>query len=141
MPVAKLLAAATSTASQEAQSTWLNLNAFSATLLATGYSKAVFQELSLFGLWTIRTALEEEEQPDPIAQDAAALWFILSSPVLWDLCHQSKTFDGKIAKPGFMFKDESWRGFSKERWQTWEKRMQGAGSSALVEKARSAMSI
>ena len=132
--------AETSDSPPAAQQAWLNLNAFTATLLQFGHDIPVFQELSLFGLWTIRTALEEQEQTDRVALDAAALWFVHASPALRDLCQQGKTFDGKVAKPGFVFKDESWRGFSMDRWQAWEKRLREVSDGALVEKAADAMS-
>jgi hypothetical protein len=103
--------------------------------------------MSLYGIWTIRTALED--QSDSIsntALSAAALWFINASPAIWDLCRKDKIFDGKVAKPGSRFGDQEWRGFSRDRWRAWEQRLvdvQGqvtdAETSNLVEQARRAM--
>lgn len=81
--------------------------------------------MSLYCIWAVRSALEENRQqtPDGTALSAAAVWFIYAAPAIWELCQQNKTFDGKVAKPGAMFRDEEWRGFTEARWRTWSQRL------------------
>jgi hypothetical protein len=111
--------AATDSSSKDDRDAWLNLNAFAATLTATIKDP----ELAIFGIWTIRTAIENKEEPDSVAVSAAALWLVLAAPFLHELSTQGKDFDGKVAKPGALFENEDWRGFNKSRWQFWMNRL------------------
>jgi hypothetical protein len=104
-------------------------------------------DYSLFCIWTIRTALENQDQPSKVAISAAAVWLIYASSPVWDFSQQSKAFEGKVAAPGSLFKDQSWTGFSTTRWDAWVQMLEdlratlSEGSSAqLVQQALHAMS-
>ncbi|OQO09761.1 hypothetical protein B0A48_05164 [Cryoendolithus antarcticus] len=115
---------------KESQIQWLNLNAFTATLVASAHAKSDQPDLSIFGLWTIRTALEEStDKPDGVSLVAAKLWFKHASSAVHDFSEKSKVFDGKVAKPGFSYSKESWRGFSPERWDVWQQRLGELGTA------------
>lgn len=72
---------------------------------------------------------------------AAAVWFVYTAPVLRELSVKAKQFEGKVAKPGELFKDEGWRGFSEDRWKAWVGKLKEVGSDGegLVERTRQAM--
>jgi hypothetical protein len=104
-------------------------------------------DYSLFSIWTIRTALEDQDQPSDVSIAAAAVWLMYASPAIWDFSQQSKSFDGKVAAPGALFKDQNWTGFSQARWDTWTQKLSNlkaatpTGNSVdLIEQALDAMS-
>lgn len=100
------------------------MNAWTATLVATVQARGLTSpDFSLYGIWTIRTALEETG-PDSVALAAAAVWFVHASPTIYQFCVSGKTFDGKVAKPGSACKDREWRGFNQIRWAAWARQMQ-----------------
>ncbi|WPH04972.1 Hypothetical protein R9X50_00787000 [Acrodontium crateriforme] len=130
----------------ETKTQWLNLNAWTATLMTSQHTNSVREpDVSNLGLWTIRAALESD-QPSNLELAAAAVWFVYASPAIWGLSLQEKTFEGKMAKPGPRFRDRVWRGFSRERWESWLERLGGCEERGLneetrmlVQKARKAM--
>lgn len=129
-----ILPAATKDSNAEQQDLWLNLNAWTATLVATVQAKGLTSpDFSLYCIWTVRMALEEEGPAD-VTLEAAAMWFLYASSSIYQLCMAGKTFDGKIAKPGIVFKDREWRGFSQSRWATWIHQMDKARESSSDEK-------
>ncbi|KAG9824433.1 hypothetical protein KCU98_g16193, partial [Aureobasidium melanogenum] len=115
---------------------WVNVNAFVARLTAAainehggerqGYSAL---DYSLYGVWSLRSALEEERENSPgkntidASVGAAAVWIAYAGPTLKGLSDSNKTYSGKVAKPSSKFKDQEWRGYTKDRWQTWEKEL------------------
>ncbi|KAF2159395.1 hypothetical protein M409DRAFT_71062 [Zasmidium cellare ATCC 36951] len=131
---------------QKSKDQWINLNAFTALLTASAHSKTNDNpDLSLFGFWALRQAFEEQNVSD-VAIAAAAAWFVYAAPTIYDFSQKSKSFDGKVAKPGSAFSDQSWTGFSQDRWQVWTKKLselQGRVSnntaSQLVEQAQVAI--
>ena len=140
--------AATDASEQIQKDQWINLNAFTATLISSLHSSAIDRpDYSLFGIWTIRTALEDQEQPDDAAVEAAAVWLMYTASAMWDFSQQSKSFDGKVAAPGSLFKDQNWTGFSESRWNAWLQRLDdlkatssSEGNAQLVQQALGAMS-
>lgn len=123
---------------------WINVNAFVARLTAVainehggerqGYSAL---DYSLYGIWSLRSALEEERENLPgentidASVGAAAVWLAYAGPTLKGLSNSNKTYSGKVAKPGSKFKDEKWRGYTKDRWLSWKKELTQA--NRLVE--------
>ena len=88
----------------------------------------------------------EEQDPSGVAVAAAAVWFIYTASTMWDYCAQEKSFDGKVAVPGQLFNDQSWTGFTKDRWKAWAQRLEDLEGSIsdektlkLVQEAKSAM--
>ncbi|KAH0393621.1 hypothetical protein KCU89_g12221, partial [Aureobasidium melanogenum] len=120
---------------------WINVNAFVARLTAVainqhggerqGYSAL---DYSLYGIWSLRSALEEERENSPgkntidASVGAAAVWLVYAGLTLKGLSDSNKTYSGKVAKPGSKFKDQEWRGYTKDRWQTWAKDLDKAKS-------------
>ncbi|RMY45886.1 hypothetical protein D0863_15951 [Hortaea werneckii] len=117
-------AAASDSSEAESKQHWINVNAWTARLVSAAHAREADKpDLSLYCIWTLRMALETEEQPSNVALSAAAAWLIYAAPTIWEFCMQSKTFDGKVAKPGPRWKDQEWRGFTRERWQAWMQRL------------------
>lgn len=122
------------------------MNAFTALLTASAHSKTNdTPDLSLFGVWSLRQALEEQDSSD-VAVAAAATWLVYAAPTMYSFCQQGKSFDGKVAKPGSAVSSQSWAGYSQDRWQTWTQKIvevQGQVSdtttSQLVEQAQVAI--
>lgn len=116
---------------------WLDLNAFVATIT----NKT--PDYALFGIWTIRSGLEQQDASD-IAIEAAAVWLLYAGQAIFELSKSNKSFDGKLAQPGPRFSDKSWTGFSKERWRAWADRLsevqaKGQRGEQLITRARKAM--
>ena len=127
-----LTLAATVKSGNGQQEQWINLNAFTATLVASIHSSAVDKpDYSDFCIWTVRTALEEQEHPPDISVEAAAVWFIYAAAAMWDFCERDKSFEGKVAAPGALFKDRNWTGFSEDRWQAWAQRLDDLQDSTV----------
>ncbi|KAM3416182.1 hypothetical protein BST61_g7789 [Cercospora zeina] len=107
----------------EEKQRWINVNAFVATLVDQLQDKANNNpDLSLFAIWTIRDALEEENVSDA-ALAAASVWFIYAAPALLKFSKDKKSFEGKVAKGGFAHQDAGWTGYSPARWQVWQQRL------------------
>ena len=135
--------------------TWINVNAFIARLTATAVNEHGGErqeygalDFSLYGIWSLRSALEEELSNLPgkttidASVGAAAVWILYAGPALKGLSESEKSFSGKVAKPGFNCKDKEWRGYTKDRWQLWtenlaqtEDMVQDGGIKELVKKA------
>lgn len=140
------LAAATDSSHHHARTAWINLNAFTATLVATIHSRNIAlppdSDYSLYAIWTIRIALEDTEaqqKVDKTSLEAAAAWFAYAAPALWNLSQEGKEFQGKIAKQGQAMQGKEWRGFGKDRWELWEERIKASGGEGLVAKAKEAI--
>lgn len=124
------------------------MNAFTATLVSSLHSSAVDRpDYSLFAIWTIRTALEDQDQPDDVSIAAAAVWLVYGASAIYDFSQQSKSFDGKVAAPGALFSGQNWTGFSSSRWDVWRQRLSdlqaalsNEDNAQLVQQALDAMS-
>ena len=142
------LSAASDNSDQGQKDRWVNLNAFTATLVAQLHSSAVDRpDYSLFCIWTIRTALEDQDQASDVSIAAAAIWLIYASRAIWDFSQQSKSFDGKVAAPGASYTGLDWTGFSRARWDLWLQKLMVSKAAtptgskvALIEQALDAMS-
>lgn len=100
--------AASSHSDTQHQELWVNINAWTATLVASLHAKARDKpDLSLFGIWSVRSALEEQEKPPNVAVNAAAVWFEYAAGAIRDFCQKDKSFDSKVAAPGSLFKEHS----------------------------------
>lgn len=117
------MAAATANSDEIHQIAWINLNAFVATLTASSEKRKLEpSDFSLYCIWTVRDALEQQDGASEIAVQTAAVWFICASPAIWTFCSQEKAFEGKLARPGTEFASREWKGFDKDRWTSWEVR-------------------
>ncbi|KAI7158607.1 hypothetical protein KC349_g4723 [Hortaea werneckii] len=142
-------AAASDSSEEESKQHWININAWTARLVSAAHAREADKpDLSLYCIWTLRMALETEEQPSNVSLSAAAVWLIYAAPTIWEFCMQGKTFDGKVAKPGPRSSDMEWRGFTSERWETWMQRLiseldgqvSDGVTKQMVAQARRAMS-
>ncbi|KAL1633027.1 hypothetical protein SLS58_011235 [Diplodia intermedia] len=126
-----------------AGSGFVNLNAFAARLTAAGVC-----DLSLYGVWTLRSVLEDREPGEAAAQEdsrglvSAAAWFAYAGKRMWEFSAEEKAFDGAVAIPGKSVAGQNWKGYSKARWELWVERFKKAQAlavagdeKALVEKA------
>ncbi|SMR48742.1 unnamed protein product [Zymoseptoria tritici ST99CH_3D1] len=113
---------------QQTKDHWINLNAFTASLVAAAESKSNGKpDFSLYCIWTVRDGLEEDLEMVPdFSIAAAATWFVFAAPTIKKFCREEKSFEGKMAKGGFEFQERGWTGFSEERWQVWEERLKVA---------------
>lgn len=97
---------------------WVNVNAFVAQLTSTEPASGPL-DYSLNGLWTLRSALEEQSNDKTDAQ-AGAVWAEYAAKSIWKMCKDGKEFQGRMGAPGSAYsQNKSWKGFSKERWQVW----------------------
>lgn len=102
---------------------FVNLNAFAARLTAAH----VF-DLSLYGIWTLREALEEQEPDGAFAQTSskaiasASMWFLYAGKTMRELSRKGEAFEGRVAIPGKTVADKDWKGFNEERWALWAER-------------------
>ncbi|PPJ50250.1 hypothetical protein CBER1_04877 [Cercospora berteroae] len=120
----------------EEKQRWINVNAFVATLVDQLQDKANNSpDLSLFAIWTIRDALEEENVSDP-AVAAASVWFIYAASALLNFSKNQKSFEGKVAKGGFAHKDAGWTGYSPARWQVWQQRLDNIRGDVKEEETK-----
>lgn len=120
---------------------WISVNAFVARMTAAavnahGGERQDYGALdySLYGLWSLRSALEEERENSPgkttidASVGAAAAWILYAGPTLRGLSDSNKTYSGKVAKPGSKSKDQEWRGYNNDRWQLWKEELGQAKS-------------
>lgn len=115
---------------------WTNVNAFIATLVSELHDKAHSNpDLSVFGLWTIRDALEEDNVSDS-ALAAASVWFIYAAPTLLSWSKEQKSYEGNVARGGFAHKDAGWTGYSPARWGVWQQRLSSLQEEVKEEGTR-----
>lgn len=93
-------------------------------------------DFSLYALWALREAFEEEcpagHNLEPAIRNAA-LWINFAGKELGTLAVQNRDFSGRMAIPGKKFADKEWKGFNGERWGIWKAGFEEAGSSAEAE--------
>ena len=74
-----------------------------------------------FGLWQLRTALEEDGEFVELRVHVAAEWIDWAGHRLYGLCKETVELDEALARalaPGKLFKGKA--GFTKERWTFWK---------------------
>lgn len=115
---------------------WTNVNAFTATLVSELHDKAHSNpDLSLFGIWTIRDALEEDNISES-ALAAASVWFMYAAPTLLSWSKEQKSYEGNVARGGFAHKDAGWTGYSPARWGVWQQRLSSLQEEVKEEGTR-----
>ncbi|SPN99074.1 uncharacterized protein DNG_02113 [Cephalotrichum gorgonifer] len=117
-----------------------NKSAFLARLTATSTPDDPF-DFSLYALWALRCAFEEDCPPGHCNDAAirnAAVWIKYSGKALRKFVVENREFEGRVAIPGPKFSDKSWKGFTQERWNVWKAGFQEA---AAVPEAKDAVEI
>ncbi|EFQ30863.1 hypothetical protein CGRA01v4_12931 [Colletotrichum graminicola] len=128
-------------ASKDEKAAWDNLSALAAqlTTLADLNNPQDPFDFSLYGLWTLRTAFEEEH---PAGADVAAavrqasLWITYSGDALQKLSAKNRNFDAKSGKAGAKFADRDWKGLNEERWNAWAEAFASAHASLGDEEVK-----
>ena len=132
---------------QQVKEKWINVNAFMARLTAAYWEGSKIEvkegdvlnagalDFSLYGIWSLRSAFEEELGKKGKTTDAqigaAAAWVVYASTALKGLAEKKKEFQGKVAKPGTKLREKEWRGYNEKRWQAWGREL--ANSQDLVQ--------
>ncbi|KAJ0165065.1 hypothetical protein CTA2_12447 [Colletotrichum tanaceti] len=130
-----------SSASKEDKASWNNLTAFFAQLTARA-DPADPQDpfdFSLYGLWALRTAFEENHAADAdvaAAVKQAYLWIKYSGDALQKLSVKTRNFEGKSGQAGAKFVNREWKGLNEERWAAWTEAFASAQSSLTDEEAK-----
>lgn len=109
-----------------------NKTAFLARLTALSKEKDPF-DFSLYALWALRDAFEEECPAGYDAEPAirnAAVWIEYAGKMLWKLAVGNREFRDRLAIPGRKFAGKPWRGFTEERWNVWRAGFEEVGSQA-----------
>jgi hypothetical protein len=113
---------------EEEKKQWININAFLALLTKDNAESSSGGPLdfSLYGIWSLRDALEvgESAAVPHYKKDAAKVWIQQAGPTLKKLSEQEKAFDGKMAAPGSAYSSKQWKGYNNERWEVWNTRLQ-----------------
>lgn len=112
-----------------------NKTAFLARLTALSKEKDPF-DFSLYALWALRDAFEEECPPSYNAEAAvrnAAVWIEYAGRTLWKLAVENREFRDRLAVPGKKYADKPWRGFTEERWNVWRAGFEVVGTQAGME--------
>lgn len=109
---------------------WVSLNSFAARLLGTSTTS-----WTNFGLWEIRSALEETPSTTAHLREtvlfAACEWVLHAGPVLYEESQSHRELDDHDARslmPGELV--STGPGFSKERWVFWRERFAVLGGQA-----------
>ncbi|KAK1704895.1 hypothetical protein CaCOL14_009319 [Colletotrichum acutatum] len=130
-------------ASAEEKASWTNLSAFAAQLTARAdltNPQDPF-DFSLYGLWALRAAFEEEDAgseggKDVIATRIAYQWTNHAVGALHDLSMKKRNFEGKSGKPGSKYADREWKGLNEERYGLWADSITSISQTASDDEAR-----
>lgn len=101
---------------------WRNLNAFAARLIT-----AHCEDLILFGLWSLREALEKDHEKESMrtldgSVPAAAQWIFHAGPIIYECQDEIEPSDtrGDPMRGGDLWDGK--HGFCRERWDLWKER-------------------
>ena len=113
---------------------WANLNAFAAQLTAVGL------DFSLYAIWALRNALEEDGREALQVLPAAVQWLRHAGPVLASLALESAADSYGRDQLGKLCRDADLidRGFTVRRWNFWRGRLEdiAATGGEFAEAAR-----
>lgn len=100
--------------------TWANLNAFAAQLTVGGI------DFSLYGIWALRDALEEDDQAVSQVLPAAVQWFRCAGPVLASLALNGAADPQRADWLGPLCTKAGLTdlGFTTRRWIFWRSRLE-----------------
>ena len=115
--------------------TWANLNAFAAQLTVAGV------DFSLYAIWALRAALEEDSPDLRRVLPAAVEWFRHAGPELASLAVQRAAYAHGSDQGGTLCLGAGLadRGFSVGRWNFWRRRLEdiaAAGGDTAVHARR-----
>lgn len=123
---------------------WNNKTAFLAHLTALSNPSEAGDAFnySLYALWAMRSAFEEDSPRDESYVPAvrnAAIWILLAGKALRSVSSENVAVSDNTGAPGSKFSDKAWKGFSEERWAVWKEGFREAAD--LVKDARAAVEI
>lgn len=117
-----------------------NLAAFLARLTVVAHTKCVMElDFSLFALWDLRSAFEEEYEAETKALPEhayatgailqASVWMLHCPDVIRDHCKEQKNFPDRNGVAGKKYElEHDWKGYNEERWRIWKAGFQDAQS-------------
>ena len=100
---------------------WANLNAFAAQLTAGGI------DFSLYGIWALREALEDDDSEISVVLPAAVQWFRCAGPALASLARKGAgVLHGGADRLGPLCTQAGLTdgGFTTRRWSFWQSRLE-----------------
>ncbi|KAL2163569.1 hypothetical protein VTH06DRAFT_5627 [Thermothelomyces fergusii] len=109
-------------------SRWENWTAFLAQLTArsTGEGSDPF-DFSIFALWALRSALEEEGgSASKPAVRLASLWVRFAGERLRKLSADGRDLPGNMGASAGKYGQRGWKGFNEERWKAWAGELKAA---------------
>ncbi|KAK3291985.1 uncharacterized protein B0H64DRAFT_408659 [Chaetomium fimeti] len=131
-------------ATAQQRASWENLTAFVAQLTARSEGPDDPLDFSMFGLWAMREAFEDD---NGVGSDAAvrlaALWVRIAGARLRKLSADGHELSARLGVPQGKYADRGWKGFNEERWKAWGDELKVAqaslGSDPTVQGAAKAM--
>ncbi|KAL2167674.1 hypothetical protein VTG60DRAFT_935 [Thermothelomyces hinnuleus] len=122
-------------------SKWENWTTFLAQLTArsAGEGSDPF-DFSLFALWALRDALEEEgRSASKPAVRLASLWVRFAGERLRKLSAIARDLDGNMGSSAGKYGQRGWKGFNEDRWKAWADELKAAqatlGPDETIERA------
>ncbi|PQE20097.1 ras GTPase activating protein [Rutstroemia sp. NJR-2017a BBW] len=120
------------TLTESEKTSYENQNAFLAQLLATSNVNTrpdEFETLdaSLFALWVLRDAFENEgNKSNDLAIRSACWWLVFAAENLWfNVVNKRNMPDGPVVG-GDLYEKKGWVGFNRERWEIWREGLRNA---------------
>lgn len=144
-----------------------NLNAFLAQLTEAAWAEVPYPapqpavlpntispiDMSTRAIWTMRQALEEEDDAGSGAEQhsteveastaavwAACEWFVYASDRLWAHVEAGLVYDGEEkglhVESGMTYLSRGWRGFERDRWDVWEEKLRELEGACVDEESK-----
>lgn len=126
----------------EARSKFENWTAFLAQLTARSAADddSPF-DFSLFALWSMRSAFEEDGGADSeTAVKLAALWVRFAGEHLRKLSADGERLPQNCGLPGSKYAECGWRGYNNDRWKAWTDELKVAQSKLAPDETIQAAS-
>ncbi|KAL0934946.1 uncharacterized protein CTRU02_209537 [Colletotrichum truncatum] len=130
-------------ASKEERASWDNLAAFLAQLTARASidrTRSDPLDFSMFGLWALRTAFEEEHPAEADTEAAvrqAYLWIQYAGDTLKKLSVDGYKLEERTGIAGTKYEEtKDWKGFNQERWDLWTDEFKTAQTSSSDSKLK-----
>jgi hypothetical protein len=104
-------------------------------------------DMSLYALWMLRDAFEEEEARNGLSRTAvriAALWIRYAGELLRKLAAaEQQMYPERLGASLGKYREREWTGFNEERWEVWREGLKAAreqfGDDEVIKAAVEAM--
>ncbi|KAI1841848.1 hypothetical protein JX266_011926 [Neoarthrinium moseri] len=117
---------------------WANLMAFTAQLTQLAPPVPEYDDNPIhwahMAIWSLRAAFEADIAPHELVGTTtfhvACLWFIYAADAVWACALKEIEAGGEfMSSPGSQYQEKAWKGFNQERWDTWVRALETAGTS------------